>query len=218
VNQFLWWKCLDWNEIFLVEVGLRAQNTIWNFKVPCDIISNTFKVIFFSSCCLSFTALESFCHNYMKKTFITSAVKIIIPFMILGARPTSTPGSRRDQLVVVQSVDTVRRCTTSYLLPGPACLWCIVYCSSRKKTPPYGAFQVHIRVLTLRIWLFTNTRCFMSITLLDFWNPLSPINFHITMQSNSLDLGGWLCDPSTPLGPTLRIFGVANWAQVTNKC
>jgi hypothetical protein len=29
---------------FLVEVGLRAQNAIWNFKVPCDIISNTFKV------------------------------------------------------------------------------------------------------------------------------------------------------------------------------
>jgi hypothetical protein len=26
----------------------------------------------------------------------------------------------------VQSVDIVGRCTTSYLLPGPACLWCLV--------------------------------------------------------------------------------------------
>jgi hypothetical protein len=26
----------------------------------------------------------------------------------------------------VQSVDTVSRCTTSYLLAGPACLWCLV--------------------------------------------------------------------------------------------
>jgi hypothetical protein len=26
------------------------------------------------------------------------AVKILIPFIILGARPTSTPGPRRDQL------------------------------------------------------------------------------------------------------------------------
>jgi hypothetical protein len=41
---------------FLVEVGLRAQNTIWNFRVPCGIISNTFKVkiFFFFPCCLSF--------------------------------------------------------------------------------------------------------------------------------------------------------------------
>jgi hypothetical protein len=27
----------------------------------------------------------------------------------------------------VQSVDTVGRCTTSYLLTRPACLWCLVY-------------------------------------------------------------------------------------------
>ncbi len=27
----------------------------------------------------------------------------------------------------VQSVDTVGRCTTSYLLAGSACLWCLVY-------------------------------------------------------------------------------------------
>jgi hypothetical protein len=33
---------------YFVEVGLRAQNAIWNFRVPCGIISNTFKVkIFF---------------------------------------------------------------------------------------------------------------------------------------------------------------------------
>ncbi len=56
----LWWPSL------LVEVGLRAQNTIWNFRVPCGIISNTFKVRFFFPCCLSFTALELFCHNYME--------------------------------------------------------------------------------------------------------------------------------------------------------
>jgi hypothetical protein len=52
--------------IFLVEVGLRAQNTIWNFRVPCGINSNTFKVKIYFSCCLSFTTLELFCHNYMK--------------------------------------------------------------------------------------------------------------------------------------------------------
>jgi len=27
----------------------------------------------------------------------------------------------------VQNVNTVGRCTTSYLLAGPACLWCLVY-------------------------------------------------------------------------------------------
>jgi hypothetical protein len=40
------------------EVGLRAQNAIWNFRVSCGIISNTFKVkIFkfkFNFGCLSF--------------------------------------------------------------------------------------------------------------------------------------------------------------------
>ncbi len=35
------------------------------------------------------------------KFLITLAVKILIPFIILGARPTSTPGPRRDQLVSV---------------------------------------------------------------------------------------------------------------------
>jgi hypothetical protein len=29
----------------------------------------------------------------------------------------------------VQSVDTVRRCTTCYLLAGPACLWCLGFFS-----------------------------------------------------------------------------------------
>ncbi len=34
----------------------------------------------------------------------------------------------------VQSVDTVGRCTTSYLLAGPACLWCLVLlCNSSVK-------------------------------------------------------------------------------------
>jgi hypothetical protein len=33
------------------------------------------------------------------KSLITPAVKILIPFIILGTRPTSTPGPRRDQLV-----------------------------------------------------------------------------------------------------------------------
>ncbi len=96
-------QCVFSNLIFpfLVKVGLRAQNAIWNFRVPCGIISNTFKVYsvshltsvwdqrvhytkgrswrtdlssgtlsfkvrLFSPCCLSFTALELFCHNYMK--------------------------------------------------------------------------------------------------------------------------------------------------------
>jgi len=31
----------------------------------------------------------------------------------------------------VQSVDTVGRCTTSYLLAGPACLWCLVLFSPK---------------------------------------------------------------------------------------
>jgi len=31
---------------------------------------------------------------------------------------------------ILQSVDTVGRCTTSYLLAGPACLWYLVWCST----------------------------------------------------------------------------------------
>ncbi len=30
----------------------------------------------------------------------------------------------------VQSMDTVGRCTTSYLFAAPACLWCFVWCSA----------------------------------------------------------------------------------------
>jgi hypothetical protein len=57
------------------------------------------KDVFFS-CCISFTALELFCHNYMKKSLITSGSQNInTPFIILSARPTSTPGPKRDQLV-----------------------------------------------------------------------------------------------------------------------
>jgi hypothetical protein len=85
--------------IFLVEVGLRAQNAIWNFRVPRGIISNTFKVKIFFSCCLSFTTLELSCHNYMENPLLHWPLKILIPFIILGARPTSNPGPKRDQLV-----------------------------------------------------------------------------------------------------------------------
>jgi len=55
---------------------------------------------FIFSCCLSFTALELFCHYYMKNPQLHPAIKILIPFIILGARPTSTPGPKRDQLVL----------------------------------------------------------------------------------------------------------------------
>jgi hypothetical protein len=37
----------------------------------------------------------------MKNPLIISTVKILIPFIILGARPTSTPGPKRDRLVEV---------------------------------------------------------------------------------------------------------------------
>ncbi len=90
--------------IFLVEVGLRAQNAIWNFGVPDGIISNTFKLkIFLFSCCLSFTALDTVI-LIPEKSLITLAVKILIPFIILGARPTSTLGPKRDQLVWVNTM------------------------------------------------------------------------------------------------------------------
>ncbi len=53
--------------------GGRLEGSKRNLKfesASCDIISNTFKVkiffFFFVSCCFSFTALELFCHNYMK--------------------------------------------------------------------------------------------------------------------------------------------------------
>ncbi len=35
-----------------------------------------------------------------------------------------------DCLVFRESVDTVGRCTTSYLLAGPSCLWYLVWCST----------------------------------------------------------------------------------------
>ncbi len=74
-------KILTTNLWYLVEVGLRAQNAIWNFKAPHGIISSTFTIIkkilattFFSrtftikkiSCCLLFTHL----HN--KKKFLAA--------------------------------------------------------------------------------------------------------------------------------------------------
>jgi hypothetical protein len=40
-----------------------------------------------------------FKHLRSKVFLITWAVKILIPFIILGTRPTSTPSPRRDQLV-----------------------------------------------------------------------------------------------------------------------
>jgi hypothetical protein len=67
----------------LVEVGLRAQNAIWNFRVPCDIISNTFKVkIFF------LVAFLSQHLNYsviiIWKSLITFAIKNINTFHNIG--------------------------------------------------------------------------------------------------------------------------------------
>jgi hypothetical protein len=46
----------------------------------------------------------------------------------------------------VQSVDTVSRCTTSYLLAGPACLWCLVNFHAHP-IPSIGS-----KLDSLRIW------------------------------------------------------------------
>jgi len=46
----------------------------------------------------------------------------------------------------VHTVDTVRRCTTSYLLAGPACLWCLVMLWNR---PWKNHHQLREQQLTL---------------------------------------------------------------------
>jgi hypothetical protein len=44
----------------------------------------------------------------------------------------------------VQSVDTVGRCTTSYLLVGPMCLWCLVFKWFLMCSPSYyHCFHIH---------------------------------------------------------------------------
>ncbi len=44
---------------------------------------------------------------------------------------------RLEWIVLVQSVDTVGRCTTSYLLAGPVCLWCLhIMCATYNDGKP----------------------------------------------------------------------------------
>jgi len=83
--------------------GGRPEGSKHNlkFQSAIGIISNTFKVKIFFSCCLSFTALELFCHKLYGESLITLAIKILIHFIILGTKPTSTPGPKRDQLVLL---------------------------------------------------------------------------------------------------------------------
>jgi hypothetical protein len=52
----------------------------------------------------------------------------------------------------VQTVDAVSRCTTSYLLAGPACLWCLVNLSCS----PYPS--IGSRIDSLRVWYWYQQR------------------------------------------------------------
>jgi hypothetical protein len=85
----------------LVEVGLRAQNTTWNFRMPCGIISNTFKVKIF-------IFFVTFLSQHLNSIVIITwkilnyiGIKKLIHFIILGTRPTSILGPKRDQLVLL---------------------------------------------------------------------------------------------------------------------
>ncbi len=65
----------------------------------------------------------------------------------------------------VQSVDAVGRCTTSYLLTGPACLWCLVVFSSSFFPSVFFFFWV---LLVLFKWGFSLKEKTFSLLLLPF--------------------------------------------------
>jgi hypothetical protein len=75
----------------------------------------------------------------------------------------------------VQIVDTVGRCTTSYLLAGPACSWCLVFlpnCCNRfdlgctvSELPMCLWWVIYHRSLSVCVFGFHQSRAVLTITL-----------------------------------------------------